>query len=169
MLSLTARALNQKRQHWADSKWSHALHSESKQWSTREQQYTESLSAIHHLQEQTLQQRRQLLAQRLPVDMHIVYRGIEHYRFLGECLPPGCVPDVPFMSALLELESPLISKAAFLLETAYFVNRCNRKDWPNWIKMNIGPSVPARSTRASSFNSFQQTTNPVKRNKVIVI
>ena len=65
------------------------------------------------------------------------------------------------MSALLELEAPIISKAAFLIETAYFVNRCNRKDWPEWIKMNIG------TTRAyGSFVNAKCFPNYIiKRNK----
>ena len=37
------------------------------------------------------------------VNSAVVYKGVEYYRFLVECLPPGSVPDVPFMSALLEL------------------------------------------------------------------
>jgi hypothetical protein len=55
----------------------------------------------------------------------------------------------------------VISKAAFLLETAYFVNRCNRKDWPEWIKMNIGSYRPY-----GSFGSPKNLPNPLKRNKI---
>ncbi len=64
------------------------------------------------------------------------------------------------MSALLELEAPIVSKAAFLIETAYFVNRCNRKDWPEWIKMNIGASRPY-----GSFMNTKSFPSIIKRNK----
>ena len=67
--------------------------------------------------------------------------------------------DVPFMSALLEIEAPVISKAAFLIETAYFVNRCNRKDWPEWIKMNMG------NRTCGSFVNLKAFPNVIKRNK----
>jgi hypothetical protein len=67
--------------------------------------------------------------------------------------------DVPFMSALLELEAPVISKAAFLIETAFFVNRCNRKDWPEWIKMNMG------NRACGSFVNLKTFPNVIKRNK----
>ena len=77
-----------------------------------------------------------------------------------ESLPPASTPDVPFMSALLELEAPIISKAAFLIETAFFVNRCNRKDWPEWIKMNIGASRPY-----GSFVNNKSFPSIIKRNK----
>lgn len=54
-----------------------------------------------------------------------------------------------------------MSKAAFLLETAYFINRCNRKDWPEWIKMNIGIYRPY-----GSFASYKNMPNAVKRNRI---
>lgn len=43
-----------------------------------------------------------------------------------------------------------MARAALLLECAYFVNRCNRGDWPNWMKLNLpgfcqGGMLPARS------------------------
>lgn len=120
------------------------------------------LEVIQHALEFANQQRKKLQNERRFVDVNLVYKGIEHYRFLSECLPPASVPDVPFMSALLELEAPLISKAAFLLETAYFVNRCNRKDWPDWIKMNIAAYLP----QASALGSPKNMPNPMRRNKI---
>ncbi len=66
------------------------------------------------------------------------------------------------MSAVLELRAPLLSKAAFLLETAHFVNRCNHKDWPEWIKMNIGAYLP----RTGSSSSPRNAPNPMRRNKI---
>lgn len=116
---------------------------------------------IRKLYESTFKLKQQLENEKHFVNSKTVYKGVEYYRFLIECLPPGSVPDVPFMSALLELEAPIISKAAFLLETAYFVNRCNRKDWPEWIKMNIGICRPY-----GSFASNRNVPNASKRNKI---
>ena len=55
----------------------------------------------------------------------------------------------------------MISKAAFFLELSYFVNRCNRKDWPEWIKMNIGVGRPY-----GSFGITKMSSNLTKRNKI---
>jgi hypothetical protein len=44
---------------------------------------------------------------------------------------------------------------------AYFINRCNRKDWPEWIKMNIGIYRPY-----GSFASYKNLPNAVKRNRI---
>ena len=79
---------------------------------------------MDHVYETTLQHRKKILNERRFVDVNIVYKGIEYYRFLMECLPPATVPgkfnlsfiifinliiyfnkDVPFMSALLEIVS----------------------------------------------------------------
>ena len=60
-------------------------------------------------------------------------------------------------------EAPVISKAAFLIETAYFVNRCNRKDWPDWIKMNVGTLNRQFGSQGSPRQSI---SNPNKRCKV---
>jgi hypothetical protein len=120
------------------------------------------LEALQHAIDLANHARKRLEATRPLIDTSLVYKGIEYYRFLGECLPPGSIPDVPFMSALLELHAPLLSKAAFLLETAHFVNRCNHKDWPEWIKMNIGAYLP----RTGSFSSPRHAPNPMRRNKI---
>ncbi len=41
--------------------------------------------------------------EKILVDICSVYKGIEYYRVFIECLPPGTVPDIPFMSTLLDL------------------------------------------------------------------
>ncbi len=38
---------------------------------------------------------------------------------------------LPFQNA------PVLARACLLLECAYFVNRCNRGEWPAWMKMNF--------------------------------
>ena len=32
----------------------------------------------------------------------------------------------------------MLGRAALLLECAHFVNRCNKGDWPNWMKLSYG-------------------------------
>lgn len=119
------------------------------------------LELIQQLYDQALIYRRKIQNERCFISSKIIFKGLEYYRFLMECLPPAAIPDVPFMAALLEIEAPVISKATFLLETAYFVNRCNRKDWPEWIKMNIGVYRPY-----GSFLSSKSLPNTAKRNKI---
>ncbi len=31
----------------------------------------------------------------------------------------------------------MVARASLLLECAHFVSRCNRGDWPNWMKLNL--------------------------------
>ncbi len=50
-----------------------------------------------------------------------------------------------------------------MLETAYFVNRCNRKDWPDWIKMNVGTLNRQFGSQGSPRQSI---SHPNKRCKV---
>lgn len=47
---------------------------------------------------------------------------------------PGYFPDAPLVAALSELKSPVLARAVLLLECIHFVNRCNRGDWPDWIR-----------------------------------
>ena len=119
---------------------------------------------LQQLYDQALILRRKIQNERCFISSKVIFKGLEYYRFLTECLPPACIPDVPFVAALLELEAPVIAKATFLLETAYFVNRCNRKDWPEWIKMNIGGVHCTRPY--GSFASSKSTPNMAKRNKI---
>ena len=34
-------------------------------------------------------------------------------------------------------DAPVAARASLLLECAHFIHRCNRGDWPNWIKLNL--------------------------------
>lgn len=116
---------------------------------------------LNNLYEQVQNQRRKILSEKIYLNSRLVFRGLEYYRFLLECLPPASLPDVPFMSALLDLDAPILAKASFLIETAYFVNRCNRKEWPEWIKMNINMCRPY-----GSFLNNKNLPNTLKRNKI---
>ena len=44
--------------------------------------------------------------------------------------------------------APVVTRACYLLECAYYVHQCNRGHWPSWLKMNLpsGGSRPSRGT-----------------------
>lgn len=151
------------RQSLARLKYDHTMSSSST--TTKEQMMLENsfidVETFHELYDQLASYRKAILNEKCILNSRMIYKGLEHMRFLMECLPPASLPDVPFMSALLELDAPVLSKAAFLLELAYFVNRCNRKDWPEWIKMNISIFRPY-----GSMTSNKNLPNMVKRNRV---
>jgi hypothetical protein len=58
---------------------------------------------LQQLMDQTLIYRRKIQNERCFISSKAIFKGLEYYRFLIECLPPASIPDVPFMSALLEL------------------------------------------------------------------
>ncbi|CAE1324419.1 UNC80 [Acanthosepion pharaonis] len=59
------------------------------------------------------------------------------FSFLLECCTPGSLPDPQLVAAMLVLEAPIVARAALLLECGHFIHRCNRGDWPNWMKLNL--------------------------------
>ena len=63
-----------------------------------------------------------------------IFEGAKRFAFLLETTKPGTFPDPPLIAALLHLKSPVLSRAALLLECAHFVSRCNRGQWPEWIR-----------------------------------
>lgn len=68
------------------------------------------------------------------VDLKSIYDGAKRFAFLLETARPGTFPDAPLVAALLHLRSPVIARAALLLECSNFIARCNRGEWPEWIK-----------------------------------
>ncbi|GMS87264.1 hypothetical protein PENTCL1PPCAC_9439, partial [Pristionchus entomophagus] len=63
-----------------------------------------------------------------------IFEGTRRFAFLLETARPGSFPDAPLVAALLHLKSPVLSRAALLMECSHFVSRCNRGDWPEWIR-----------------------------------
>lgn len=63
-----------------------------------------------------------------------VRAGAARFAFLLENSRPGVFPDAPLVAAIPELRSPVLARAVLLLECAHFVQRCNRGDWPDWIR-----------------------------------
>ena len=119
------------------------------------------------------------------VPVQAVQAGMSRFSFLLETCMPGSVPDVLLIGAILDLvrinhwrcikkqlwkstkivltfifqpKAPVITRACYLLECAYFVHQCNRGQWPSWLKMNLPSfSRPSRgqSLAASAFGFNQ--------------
>ncbi|KAL0270475.1 UNVERIFIED_CONTAM: hypothetical protein PYX00_007876 [Menopon gallinae] len=80
------------------------------------------------------------------VQLQPVLHGMMRFSFLLETCHPGSVPDHHLLAAILDLpHAPVVSRAALLLECAYFVHNCNKGQWPTWMKLNFPvfrPSMP---------------------------
>ncbi|VDN04676.1 unnamed protein product [Thelazia callipaeda] len=84
------------------------------------------------------------------VNLRGIQEGIRRFSFFLETCRPGSYPDPPLLAALLDLKSPVLARASLLLECASFVHRCNKGDWPEWI----------RSSSARQFSGFA-SNNPL--------
>ncbi|XP_022101911.1 protein unc-80 homolog isoform X3 [Acanthaster planci] len=69
-----------------------------------------------------------------PVDRVVIAAGMKRLNLLMDCCNPGTVPDAEFLAASLDLNAPVVARAALLLECCHFVYRCNHGDWPEWMK-----------------------------------
>lgn len=100
-----------------------------------------------------------VLKERRLIQTEPVREGMLRFSFLLETCAPGSVPDPQLIGAILDLpQAPLITRATFLLECAHFVHLCNRGQWPNWMKQNLGsfrPSGPINN-RASVSTSVRR-------------
>ncbi|KAL4003818.1 hypothetical protein ACH3XW_9180 [Acanthocheilonema viteae] len=70
------------------------------------------------------------------VNLRGIQEGVQRFSFFLETCRPGSYPDPPLLAALLDLKSPVLARASLLLECALFVHRCNKGDWPEWIRSN---------------------------------
>ena len=90
---------------------------------------------------------------REPVELpvKILKTGMLRFQFLLEACTPGTIPDAQLVAAMLDLKAPVIARAAFLLECSHFVHRCNRGQWPLWMRVNFNFFRPAQGvgTRGS--------------------
>ncbi|KAH7731933.1 UNC-80 protein [Aphelenchoides avenae] len=92
------------------------------------------------------------------VNVKEVREGARRFAFLLETSKPGELPDAPLMAALGSLRSPVISRAILLLECSHFVYKCNRGEWPEWIRnSNIQSRAPNSVSFTSSASRFQVT------------
>lgn len=69
--------------------------------------------------------------------IQILKSGMLKYQFLLETCTPGTVPDAQLVAAMLDLKAPVLARAAFLIECSHFVHRCNRGQWPSWMRINF--------------------------------
>ncbi|TKS64898.1 Protein unc-80 -like protein [Collichthys lucidus] len=68
------------------------------------------------------------------VNLGAIRQGMKRFQFLLNCCEPGTIPDVSILAAALDLEAPVVARASLFLECARFVHRCNRGNWPEWMK-----------------------------------
>uniref|UniRef100_A0A0K2T575 Uncharacterized protein n=1 Tax=Lepeophtheirus salmonis TaxID=72036 RepID=A0A0K2T575_LEPSM len=81
--------------------------------------------------------------ERLHVPIDSIQIGLDRFSFLLETSNPGTVPDSLLIAALLDLpKAPIITRACYLLECAYFVQQCNKGQWPIWLKNNVANANP---------------------------
>uniref|UniRef100_A0A7I4YUG5 UNC80 domain-containing protein n=1 Tax=Haemonchus contortus TaxID=6289 RepID=A0A7I4YUG5_HAECO len=94
-----------------------------------------------------------------------IFEGVRRFAFLLETTRPGTFPDPPLIAALLHLKSPVLARAALLLECCHFVSRCNRGQWPEWIRsshhrtLSLGGPLANRGTPSGTrrMHSLQRT------------
>lgn len=83
------------------------------------------------------------------VSLPAVKDGMLRFQFLLESCTPGSLPDPPLIAAMLDIRAPIVARAAFYLECAYFVHRCNRGLWPSWMRLNFNLFRPSGNARVS--------------------
>ncbi|KAL7675902.1 hypothetical protein ACOME3_002163 [Neoechinorhynchus agilis] len=69
------------------------------------------------------------------IDLQSAHNSIRAARFLMDNCPLISVPDLLFLSVLFELEAPVVTKAAYILECIDFVHKCSAGQWPAWTQM----------------------------------
>ncbi|XP_073988249.1 unc80, NALCN channel complex subunit isoform X3 [Rhodnius prolixus] len=83
--------------------------------------------------------------------------GMMRFSLLLEICQPATLPHPHLLAASLDLpHTPVVSRAAFLLECAHFVHLCNKGQWPSWLKQNLPlfrPSGPPATNRPNSNNT----------------
>jgi len=88
--------------------------------------------------------------------------GLANFSFLMESCSPNDFLDPALLAALLDLKSPICIRAAIYLECANFVHRCNRGQWPSWMKMNVS-SIHRNSntgvTQSLSSSKFRKSSS----------
>ena len=75
--------------------------------------------------------------------------------------PVGCLFIYQFLSTAPH--SPVFARAAFLLECPHFVHRCNRGQWPSWMKLNLPFYQPSGPLSNGGTPSGQRRTHILQR------
>ncbi|KAK6643812.1 hypothetical protein RUM43_000075 [Polyplax serrata] len=93
-----------------------------------------------------------------------VLNGMMRFSFLLETCQPGSVPDQHLLAAILDLpHAPVVSRAALLLECAFFVHNCNKGQWPTWMKLNFPVFRPSMPLQTRGTNSGTRRTHILQR------
>ena len=66
--------------------------------------------------------------------VHESVSGMQSLGILLEFCPPGTLPEASVLAAMLDIQAPVLARAAFFLECAQFVYRLNQGKWPDWMK-----------------------------------
>ncbi|EGT33036.1 CBN-UNC-80 protein [Caenorhabditis brenneri] len=93
-----------------------------------------------------------------PTFIHVkgIFDGACRFAFLLETARPGTFPDAPLIAAIMHLKSPVLARASLLLECCNFVSRCNRGQWPEWIRsshhrtFSLGGALANRGTPSAT-------------------
>ncbi|CAR64667.2 Protein unc-80 [Caenorhabditis elegans] len=90
------------------------------------------------------------------IDAKGIFDGARRFAFLLETARPGTFPDAPLIAAIMHLKSPVLARASLLLECANLVSRCNRGQWPEWIRsshhrtFSLGGALANRGTPSAT-------------------
>ncbi|XP_048124538.1 protein unc-80 homolog isoform X5 [Alosa alosa] len=95
--------------------------------------HTEDKDGCHSFQERLVASQ-EALKNRNVVNLGAIRQGMKRFQFLLNCCEPGTIPDASILAAALDLEAPVVARASLFLECARFVHRCNRGNWPEWMK-----------------------------------
>ncbi|XP_035384136.1 protein unc-80 homolog isoform X2 [Electrophorus electricus] len=95
--------------------------------------HTEEKDGCHGFQEH-LAAGQEALKNKHVVNLGAIRQGMRRFQFLLNCCEPGTIPDASILAAALDLEAPVVARASLFLECARFVHRCNRGNWPEWMK-----------------------------------
>ncbi|TDG96326.1 hypothetical protein EPR50_G00238960 [Perca flavescens] len=63
-----------------------------------------------------------------------IRQGMKRFQFLLNCCGPGTIPDASILAAALDLEAPVVARPPSFSNVPGFVHRCNRGNWPEWMK-----------------------------------
>ncbi|XP_034034498.1 protein unc-80 homolog isoform X14 [Thalassophryne amazonica] len=95
--------------------------------------HTEEKDGPHGFQE-CLAASQEAMKNKNVVNLGAIRQGMKRFQFLLNCCEPGTIPDASILAAALDLEAPVVARASLFLECARFVHRCNRGNWPEWMK-----------------------------------
>ncbi|XP_072303133.1 protein unc-80 homolog isoform X5 [Eucyclogobius newberryi] len=95
--------------------------------------HTEEKDGPHGFQER-LAASQEAMKNKNVVNLGAIRQGMKRFQFLLNCCEPGTIPDASILAAALDLEAPIVARASLFLECARFVHRCNRGNWPEWMK-----------------------------------